>query len=218
MEAHPDRYKVLVGAYLGLRWQELAGLRRGAVSMPPGKVPSLRVISTIEWSNGTCQVKEYGKSEAARRTLKMPALVAEALRWHLSTFPSDEWVFTAPKGGFLRYENFRSRVWEPATQAAELAPFDLHELKHTAAAFMIAENANPLQVKRRMGHEDIRTTYNLYGHLFDDDEDALVERLNERALGAAQHSAAQHSDVRSLLGVASAKVIPLTSSRDEKAI
>lgn len=28
---------------------------------------------------------------------------------------------------------------------------------------MISEGANALQVKRRMGHEDIRTTYNVYG-------------------------------------------------------
>jgi hypothetical protein len=78
---------------------------------------------------------------------------------------------------------------------------------------MIAEGANALQVKRRMGHEDIRTTYNLYGHLFDDDEDALVERLNQRALGASQRSG-----VGSLLGVASAEVIPLAPSKAEKAV
>jgi hypothetical protein len=35
-----------------------------------------------------------------------------------------------------------------------------------------------------MGHEDIRTTSKGYGHLFEDDEDALVERLDEWALGA----------------------------------
>lgn len=215
IQATPDRYRVLdiVAAYLGLRWQELAGLRRSAVSMIPGKVPSLRVISTIERSNGTYQVKEYGKSQAARRTLKMPVLVAEALAWHLATFPSDEWVFTSPRGGFLRYDNFRGRFWEPATQAAGLAPLDLHELRHTAAAFMFADGANPLQVMRRMGHEDIRTTYNLYGHLFEDDEDALVERLNQRALEASQRSG-----VRDLLGMASAKVIPLPPSKAEKAV
>lgn len=69
----------------------------------------------------------------------------------------------------------------PATEAAGLAPLDLHELRHTAAARLISEGANALQVKRRMGHEYIRTTYNVHGHLFDDDEDALVERLDPRA-------------------------------------
>jgi integrase len=131
IEATPSRYKVLslLGSYLGLRWQELAGLRPSAVTMIPGQTPSLRVLSTIERSNGTYQVKEYGKSLATRRTLKMPAFVAEALACHLATFPSEEWVFTGPRGGFLRYDNFRSRVWEPATQAAGVAPLDPHELR-----------------------------------------------------------------------------------------
>lgn len=197
IDAMPGRYKalVIVGAYLGLRWQELAGLRRDAVTLTAGRVPALRVISTIERSNGRYEVKEYGKTLAARRTLKMPTWVAEALAWHMRAFPHGEWVFPAPEGGYLLYDNFRTRVWAPATEAAEVDPFDFHELRHTAAAFMISEGANALQVKRRMGHEDVRTTFNIYGHLFDDDEDALVERLDRRARGAARVR-----DVGDLLG------------------
>lgn len=188
VEVIPGRYKtlVIVGAYVGLRWQELAGLRRTAVNMRPGEVPNLRVASTIARSNGRYEVKEYGKSAAARRTLKMPDWVAEGVSWHLRAFPHDEWVFPSPQGSFLRYDNFRNRVWKPATEAAGIAPLDFHELRHTAAAFMIAEGANALQIKRRMGHEDIRTTFHIYGHLFDDDEDTLVERLDRRARRAAQ--------------------------------
>lgn len=45
---------------------------------------------------------------------------------------------------------------------------------------MIPEGGDPLQVKRRMGHEDIRTTLNTYGHLFPDREDDLVAALDRR--------------------------------------
>lgn len=213
VEVMPGRYKslVVVGAYLGLRWQELAGLRRSAINMRPGEVPSLRVTSTIERSNGRYEVKEYGKSAAARRSLKMPDWVAESLGWHLRAFPHDEWVFPSPGGGFLRYDNFRNRVWKPATEAAGIAPFDFHELRHTAAAFMIAEGANALQVKRRMGHEDIRTTFHIYGHLFDDDEDALVMRLDRRARDAAQRSGGG-----GLSGGKGAEVIELRPKRARK--
>ena len=197
VDAMPARYKtlVIVGSYLGLRWQELAGLRRNAITLKGDQVPTLRVVSTIERSNSRYEVKEYGKSAAARRTLKMPAWVSESLTWHLRAFPHDEWVFPAPGGRFLRYDNFRHRVWSGATTAAGIAPFDFHELRHTAAALMISEGANALQVKRRMGHEDVRTTFNIYGHLFDDDEDALVQRLDQRA-----RRASRRRDVGFLLG------------------
>jgi hypothetical protein len=62
-----------------------------------------------------------------------------------------------------------------------------------------------------MGHEDIRTTYNIYGHLFEDDEGALVERLDQMALAASQRRG-----VGDLLGVGSAEVIPLPSVSDER--
>ncbi len=67
-----------------------------------------------------------------------------------------------------------------------------------------------------MGHEDIRTTFNIYGHLFDDDEDALVTRLDRRARDAAGRLGA--SDVRDLLGVDDADVIELTGKKTEKAL
>jgi integrase len=90
----------------------------------------------------------------------------------------------APNGGFPRYDNFRSRFWAPAVTAAGVSSsdssFTLHQLRHTAAAFMIDDGGDPLHVMRRMGHSDIRTTYNLYGHKFPDREDELVARLDAR--------------------------------------
>jgi integrase len=182
VEAVEPRYKALAytAAYLGLRWQEIAGLRRQALDIRPGRLASVRVVTTIERANGLYRAVEYGKSKAARRTLKMPEFLRDVLRWHLKMFKSDEWVFPGPEGGFLRYDNFRPRVWNPAVERAGLAPLTFHELRHTAAAFMINDGADPLQVKRRMGHEDIRTTFDTYGHLFPDREEDLVAALDAR--------------------------------------
>ncbi len=44
---------------------------------------------------------------------------------------------------------------------------------------MIDEGANPLTVQRRLGHKDIRTTLQLYGHLFPEQDDILTGRLDE---------------------------------------
>lgn len=45
---------------------------------------------------------------------------------------------------------------------------------------MISDGADPLPVKRRMRHEDIRTTFDTYGHLFPDLEEDLVAALDAR--------------------------------------
>ncbi len=73
--------------------------------------------------------------------------------------------------------------------AANLDGLTFHRLRHTAATFMIDDGADPLQIKRRMGHEDIATTYNLYGHLFEAREDELVAGLDRRKLNAGKERA-----------------------------
>ena len=42
---------------------------------------------------------------------------------------------------------------------------------------MIDQAADPLQVQRRLGHKDIRTTLRFYGHLFPNREDDLNDTL-----------------------------------------
>jgi integrase len=123
---------------------------------------------------------DLGKTKAARRALSMPKFLRDILVAHVKSYPDTEWVFPAPKGGFLRYDNFRTRAWVPAVDKAGLAPLTFHCLRHTAAAFMIDDGADPLQLKRRMGHEDIRPSLDTYGHLFAQREDALVDALDHR--------------------------------------
>ena len=187
-----SRYRlvVYVAGYLGLRWQEVAGLKRQYVNVRTNPA-TIRVVSTIERARGRSRPVDIGKSKAARRTLKVPSFLRDMLVLHLSDLPSGEWVFQSPKGGFLHYDNFRTRVWDPAVEEAGLAPLTFHELRHTAAAFMIDEGGDPVQVKRRMGHEDIRTTLNTYGHLFPDREDDLVEALDRRRHAVAGPKSAE---------------------------
>lgn len=88
-------------------------------------------------------------------------------------------MFPAPKGGHLLYQSWRRRFWNPAAARAGFEGFTPHELRHTTAALMIDQGANPLTVQRRLGHKDIRTTLQLYGHLFPEQDDMLTGRLDE---------------------------------------
>lgn len=54
----------------------------------------------------------------------------------------------------------------------------------------------PLQVKRRTGLEDIRTTFDTYGHLFPDREEDLVAALDARK----RRARGEHADSASRRG------------------
>jgi hypothetical protein len=45
---------------------------------------------------------------------------------------------------------------------------------------LISDGADPLPVKRWVRHEDIRTAFDTYGHLFPDLEEDLVAVLDAR--------------------------------------
>ena len=53
-----------------------------------------------------------------------------------------------------------------------------HDLRHTCAAWLIEANAHPLQIKLRLGHKEIRTTMDTYGHLFPSAEPAMAGLLD----------------------------------------
>ena len=54
----------------------------------------------------------------------------------------------------------------------------IHDLRHSHAALMIAENVNMRVLQERLGHESIETTMNVYGGLYQDYDEAVVDALD----------------------------------------
>ncbi|SDY90088.1 Phage integrase family protein [Modestobacter sp. DSM 44400] len=74
--------------------------------------------------------------------------------------------------------NWRRRVFDPALKVAGLGELTPHELRHTAASLAIAAGANVKAVQRMLGHASAAMTLDVYSGLFDDDLDAVVDRLD----------------------------------------
>ena len=166
------RYRafVLTGAYTGLRPGELAALR----------------TDRLDLLRRQLRVEEPLKTPAARRTVSFPLFLAEELGAHLAAHPGrDDLVFTAPQGGRLRLELFRSRIWYPAVHDSVGEPMRPHDLRHTHVALLIAAGEDPYVISRRLGHASIRTTYDVYGHLFagrDQETAAALEAARAQSL------------------------------------
>ena len=180
-------YKPLIytAAYTGCRWQEVSGLKRCFLDLDGAK---LHVRGVFERVGGGLSYRECPKSDAGRRTISLPRFLATMLTDYLAVLDTQEWVFTVPAGGTLRESNFR-RVWRGAVSRAGLEPLTFHDLRHTHAAWLIRDGVQPLALQRRLGHRDIRTTMNVYGHLFPNFEDAVVDLLERRHREASEESA-----------------------------
>jgi integrase len=176
------RYRalVLLAAYSGLRAGELAALRRKHVDLLHQSVIVVEQVQRI----GGQHVVLPPKSSAGRRSVALPGAVAAALQEHIASYgdPGPEGLlFPAPEGGFLRPENFRTRVWLPAVQAAGVAPLRVHDLRHTCASLAIAAGADVKVLQRMLGHASAALTLDRYGHLMPGQARSVADRLDEMA-------------------------------------
>ena len=170
------RTMIFVLAYGGLRWGECAALRRGKVDILRRRV---EVSESVLSETGGMT---YGTPKShAIRTVVIPRFVADLMGRHLEDVPNDPraLVFVTQKGNALRHSNFRRSVWLPAIAAAGLpTSVTPHDLRHTTAALLIRQGGHAKAIQKMLGHSSISVTFDVYGHLFDDDLDDLADRMD----------------------------------------
>ena len=133
--------------------------------------------SNIDWQrcgvNVTQRADEYCKigplkSGAAMRFIPLPSVVMERLKVWRGWYPlCEEAGLTEKTDGKIK------------------AKYPLYALRHVKASLEIELGRSPKRIQQIMGHEDIRMTFDVYGHLFQDqsaheDADAafnLIQRV-----------------------------------------
>jgi len=171
------RVLVLLGVFAGLRFGELAGLRRKRINTVRGTVEVAEVLIEV---NGELS---FGppKTRNAIRMVPLPRRVVKALEQHLNAYvadDSDALVFTGPKGAPLRRAGFHRCWWAPATRRAGLEGLKVHELRHTFVALWVDAGENLKSVSVRAGHSSVAFTQDRYGHLYENREPEIQDRLD----------------------------------------
>ena len=171
-----------LGAVLGMRWGECAGLRVGRLDVLRS---TLHVAEQFTRGKGGAMVLEPPKSQAGRRTMAVPAALMALLADHLARrgltgADADEWVFNAPEGGHLDYAHFRRRVWIPATKAAGVEGLEFHDLRRANATGMLLDGVDLKTAQTRLGHSDPRLTIAIYAQATTAADAAAAERLGTR--------------------------------------
>ena len=117
-DATEPRYRMLVllATFASLRFGELAALTRRRVDLTTGLI---RVTeAATEFEDGVRMVDEP-KTPAGRRTVAVPPVLLDDLRYQLDHFSQsgpDGLVFVGPLGGPLRRSNW-SKVWRQTVDA-----------------------------------------------------------------------------------------------------
>lgn len=177
-EAIDPRYRVAVslGAYAGLRMGEVLGLQ---VSNFEPLRRRLTITHSLTNFNGSVSLGPT-KTNGSRRTISLPQTLVEELAAHLAEFGTgpEGVVVSSPQGSWVRASSWRQRYWNPAVETSVGRPFRFHDLRHTHAAFLIAQGAYAKAIQTWLGHSSIVVTMDTYGHLLDGLDEELAEALD----------------------------------------
>jgi integrase len=157
------RAMVLTAAYTGCRFGEIAALDIDHYD-PDRRL--IRIERSLSEVRGYLRISEP-KTPAARRAITIPTWLPQLLDEHLTTYPAspDGLIFTAPEGGPIRRNTFRSRFWLPAVTDSVGPPMRFHDLRHSHVALLIKQGTHPAVIAARLGHVSVKTVLDVYGHL-----------------------------------------------------
>jgi integrase len=185
-----DGLVITVLAFCGLRWGELAGLRVRRLDMLRSQLDVVEVMTRFG-------PKDYPKSRKSRRTIPIPEEVKDRLAAHLAAARArrDDLVFRTARGAALSDMTFRHRAWARAIRLTGLEELQArpHDLRHTAASWLVQAGVPLYEVQHFLGHESIVTTQR-YAHLAPDAHDRIRE-----AFRAPEHAPERAHTGRSVI-------------------
>jgi integrase len=159
----PDQAPMMwLGAVLGLRWAECAGMTANRIDFAGGMVTVDRQLSRA----GTLSEP---KSASSNRSLACPKWLMDDLagivkRRGLSR-DSDALMIVAGDDRPLDYTNWRRWVWMPACEKAKLPGLRFHDLRSLAATALVAAGVDVKTAQTRLGHSSPQVTLQIYARM-----------------------------------------------------
>jgi integrase len=141
----------------------------------------------VELLCGAIYLKDTKNKE--RRSLPLVGYALELIQQHAETqCPKSKWVFPNRTG--TRPYRIRE-VWKKAVKRAGIKNFRFHDLRHSAASYMLMNGATLGEIGEILGHRSFEMTKR-YAHLSQEHTRGVVERMNQAIFGS--NPAQGHSD------------------------
>jgi integrase len=95
------------------------------------------------------------KTQASEREVDVVARLALELDQLSDLRRAGDYVFTGVRGAGLDWNNFRQRNWRRLLRVAGVRMRPPYQCRHTYAASLLADGANPHYVAHQMGHSTL---------------------------------------------------------------
>ncbi|MDO4902617.1 MAG: site-specific integrase [bacterium] len=157
-------------AFTGLRKSELMALRWKDLDLIKA---TLSVNQTVVYGIDNRMLFQTPKTKKSKRTISLdPVTVQQLKSWRTTkkeeAFPNrlldTDLVFSNPEGKPYSFDfiNYHLRCLLKKYDLKKITP---HGFRHTHCSLLFEAGASVKEVQERLGHEDIKTTMNIYAHV-----------------------------------------------------
>ncbi len=175
-EPYGTLYRIAV--YTGLRRGEILGLRWRDLDLQKGMLYVRRTLGRVKDGEEYVIREAPLKTRHSRRVIDLSvSLVQALLDFPAGDDPARDYLFCTPGGGPLDPDNL-TRTFQRHLTLAGIPEIRFHDLRHTHASLLIAAGVHPKAIQARMGHANITTTLNTYGHLMPSAFEGVSARLD----------------------------------------
>lgn len=169
-----DRYYVLfeILFWCGCREGEALALTLDDIDFVNNQIK----INKTYYRSGGKDIITTPKTEQSVRTIDMPEFLKEEIMQYtdrLYKYPHDARIFP------MVVEAVQHKMKRHIDKAG-VKKIRVHDLRHSHVAYLIHQGVEPLLIKQRLGHKDIKITLNTYGHLYPNEQKKLAEMLNTK--------------------------------------
>ena len=133
----------------------------------------IHVTKTYYRMNRTDIITEP-KTDNSVRTIEIPVFLANEIQFYwkrLYQYQKNERLF--PVVAEAVQHTMKRHI-----DKAGVKKIDVHSLRHSHCAYLIKQGVQPLIIKERLGHKDIKITLNTYGHLYPSEQKKVASLLD----------------------------------------
>ena len=167
-------YEVLY--WCGLRLGEMLALTLNDIDLDEGIISVTKTYSQL----GGKDIVTSPKTPSSVRKVSMPTFLCDELREYIGLLyepTREQRIFQISKSKLTM--NFHS-----LSDEAGLKRITVHGLRHSHVSLLISKKYDIFEVSKRIGHKSVKTTQDIYGHLFDDVQKSIANDLDKLRRGA----------------------------------
>ena len=161
--------------WTGMRLGEMLALTLNDIDLDEGIISITKTYTQLSGKD----IITSPKTPSSVRKVSMPTFLCAELREYIGLLyepAREQRLFKVSKSKL-------SNNFHLLSDEAGLKRITIHGLRHSHVSLLISKKYDIFEVSKRIGHKSVKTTQDIYGHLFDDVQKSIANDLDKLRRG-----------------------------------